>query len=213
MLLFNRSSFLATEYEHMKKILNRTELLARSKELQGEASKLLSSSDLLSLLRRYGHPEIVGSYQAGLMVHGDIDIHISRSKMFTKTEVLKILTRIIGKTFFTSYFFGDWYKSGKDQNFPHGYYIGLKKMYCGQKWKIDLWFMSEKENRRHDQKQIDVSTIELTIAQKITIMRLKQYRNSIGITLSGQKIYEAVIVDGITTIAGFKKWLKKREKR
>lgn len=133
--------------------------------------------------------------------------------MFSKTEILKIFTAIAAKTFFTSYFIGDWYKSGKDPNFPRGYYIGLKKMYCGRKWKIDLWFMSKKEGQRRDEKRLDILKTTLTAAQKLTILRLKGYRNSIGMTLSGQKVYEAVLVDGVTTIAGFKRWLEKRAKK
>jgi hypothetical protein len=197
----------------MKSNSSGRDLIATNKKLQRDADKLLASSDLPSQSRRYGHVEFMGSYRLGLMTHGDIDIHISRSKPFTKTEVLKTLTRIIAKTFFTSYYFGDWYKSGKNPNFPHGYYIGLKKMYRGQKWKIDLWFMSDAEQRRRDQGRLDLRNVKLTTTQKVAILRLKQYRNGIDIVLSGQKVYEAVLLDGVTTIAGFKKWLKKQMKK
>lgn len=197
----------------MKNKTSRNPLLATSGELQGDARELLASSGLLSLLRQHGHVEFVGSYRLGLMTHGDIDMHITRSKMFTKAEVLKILMAIAAKTFFTSYFFGDWYKSGKNPNFPRGYYIGLKKMYRGCKWKIDLWFMSEAEQQRRDQERINMRHVTLTTTQKVTMMRFKQYLHKVGITLWGQKVYESVLVDGVTTIAGFKKWLRKRIKK
>jgi hypothetical protein len=193
----------------MKSKHDRTRLIAMGEELQGEARQLLASSGLLPLLRRYGHVEFVGAYRLGLMVHGDIDAHITKEKAFTKTQVLKILTDIIGKTFFTSYYFGDWDKSGKNPNFPRGYYIGLKKMYCGQKWKIDLWFLSDAEQRRRNKERINMCEVTLTTTQKVTMMRFKQYLHKVGITLWGQKVYEAVLVDGVTTITGFKKWLKR----
>jgi|GEM_PF-511435 len=182
-------------------------LIVASKRLKGDADQLLASSGLLSILDRHGEIKLSGSYPAGLMVNGDIDVHIVRKKMFTKAEIRKILTSIIANTMFTSYFFGDWYKSGKDPNFPHGYYMGLKKVYHGQKWKVDLWFLDQAQQDRIDRERLNIGDLRLTPAQKILILRLKQYRNGLGITMSGQRVYEAVLVNGVTTIAGFRKWI------
>ncbi|MFA6601453.1 MAG: hypothetical protein WCT02_01140 [Candidatus Paceibacterota bacterium] len=188
--------------------LSGRQLVALSKKLKGDADRLLAWSGVLSILGRHGEAKLTGSYPVGLMAHGDIDVHIVRKKLFTKAEVLGILTNIISTTMFTSYFFGDWYKSGKDPRFPHGYYIGLKVVYRGRKWKIDLWFMSHMEQNRQNRDRLDIADTELTDAQKITILQLKQYLGNTGITMSGQKVYEAVLVHGITTIAGFKKWMR-----
>lgn len=183
------------------------QLIAMSKRLKCDADQLLASSDLISILSRHGEVKLVGSYPARLMVHGDIDAHIVKKSAFTKAEVIRILTSIIAETTFTSYFFGDWCKSGKDSNFPHGYYIGLKVVYKGRKWKIDLWFLDERQQNRNDRERLNIGDIKLTPAQKSTILRLKQYRNGLGLTISGQKVYEAVLVNGVTTTAGFRKWI------
>jgi hypothetical protein len=193
----------------MKSKCSGKKLMAASKGLKADAARLLANSHLLSILGLYGEIRLMGSYPTGLMVNGDIDVYIIRKKRFTKDEVLKIFVSIISETFFTSYFFGDWYKSGKDPNFPRGYYIGLKKVYRGQKWKIDLWFLDEKQQRRNDQERLNICDIKLTPAQTKTILKLKHHRNSLGITMSGQKVYEAVLVDGITTIARFRRWMKR----
>lgn len=186
------------------------QLIVASKRLKGDADQLLASSGILSILGRHGEVKLIGSYPVGLMANGDIDAHIIRKKMFTKVEVLEILTAVIANTMFTSYSFGDWYKSGNDPDFPHGYYIGLKKVYRGRKWKIDLWFLDQAQQHRIDRERLNIGNIQLTRAQRVLILRLKQYRNDLDITMSGQKVYEAVLVDGVTTIAGFRKWIASR---
>jgi len=190
-----------------------TRLIEASKKLQGDADGLLASSGLPTLLRRYGQVELVGSYPLGLMTHGDIDMHISRNGGFTKWEVLKILARIVVQTPFTrsGYYHCDQRNSKKNPNLPYGYYIGLKTTYCGQKWTIDLWFVGTE--LQHGLKRIDMRNVELTDAQRVTIMRLKRYLGKIGVMLWGQRVYEAVVLDGVTTIAGFKEWLKKGVKK
>lgn len=150
-----------------------------SKRLEGEADKLLASSGLLPLLHQYGHVEFVGSYPLGLMTCADIDMHISRKKAFTKAEVLKTQACIIAKTFFTGsgYYFSDWFSGWrkKNQNLPHGHYLGLAAVCRGQGWKIDLWFMSDAEQHRRRHERVDMRDVNLTITQKVTMMRFKRY--------------------------------------
>lgn len=184
----------------------------RNDALQRNARKLLASSHLLQLLGRYGDVELVGSYQVGLMTHEDIDLHISRKKAFTQAEILEIQKCIAAKRSFTSsgYYFSSWRK--KSATLPHGYYLGFRTVYRGQTWTIDMWFMSdaEKATRRHE--RIDMRNVELTITQKVVMMRCKRYLGKHGIKVWGQKVYEAVLLDGVTTISGFKEWVAQNAK-
>lgn len=147
------------------------------------------------------------------MTHEDIDMHISRKRMFTKTEVFEMETHILAETFLTAsgYYFSDRRNSGKKPNLPYGYYLGLKTVHCGREWTIDLWFMSDAEKRRRRHERIDMRDVKLTTAQKATMMRCKRHLGKIGIRLWGQKVYEAVLLDGVTTAAEFKKWLRTQE--
>jgi len=199
-----------TKKSHDSNKLSEEQLIAMSKRLKGDADQLLDSSDLLSMLSHHGEPKLVGSYPAGLMVHGDIDLHVVRNKKFNKSEVLKILAHIVARTPFTQsgYYHCHWLNSGKNPNLPRGYYIGLKTMYRDREWKIDLWFVSSAEQQRQEER-LNICNIQLSHAQRITILCLKQYRNDADIKVSGQKVYEAVLINGVTTIAGFRKWMKK----
>lgn len=195
------------------------QLIAKSNELQGDAQKLLASSKLLPLLSQYGRVELVGSYQLGLMTCEDIDIHVSRNKPFTKAEILKIQACIVAETTFSSsgYYFNswlsDWRNIGKGRNLPRGYYLGFTTINYEPKWKIDIWFVSTTEQSRRRHERIDMRNVQLTTTQKVMMMQCKLHLGKLGIKLWGQKVYEAVLLDGVTTIAGFKKWLKKQKKK
>ncbi|MEK7180415.1 MAG: hypothetical protein AAB706_02980, partial [Patescibacteria group bacterium] len=155
--------------------------------------------------------EFVGAYAANLMMHGDIDISVVRSKPFSIEEVFDIFRNLYFKGAFRSYFIGgDWDDPRKGKEFPHGYYIGMKQRVEDEKWKIDVWFIGE-EDFNNREKEFNVSNILLTDEQKETILDFKQYRNKNKLSIPSQKIYETVLKHGCKTIGELGEFLNKQE--
>ena len=180
-------------------------LTEQSNRLKKLADDLLASSKLPEILAKYGDIIFVGSYAAGLMMHGDIDIHILREKPFTKQETLDIFNDLVALTKFNSYYIGDWNDTNLHPEFPYGYYIGLKTQPTDIKWKIDLWFLSTAEQSKFDQKKLDITKIALSDDQREAILSFKKYRQQNALKISGQEIYKLVLEDGVTTLDEFKK--------
>ncbi|MFA6294895.1 MAG: hypothetical protein WC666_00535 [Candidatus Paceibacterota bacterium] len=185
-------------------------LTEQSNEFKKLADELLVSSKLPQVLEKYGQIRFVGSYAAGIMMHGDIDIHILRDKDFSKQETLDMFNEIVASTKFNSYYIGDWNESNLHPEFPYGYYIGLKTRVGDIKWKIDIWFLSIAEQGRFDKENMDVTKIALTDEQREAILTFKKYRQENSIKISGQEIYEMVINKGVIKLNEFKQQLKDR---
>ncbi|MEI7463436.1 MAG: hypothetical protein WCK03_03515 [Candidatus Taylorbacteria bacterium] len=185
-------------------------LTEQSSKFKKLADELLASSKLLQILEKFGQIRIVGSYAAGLMMHGDIDIHILRDKEFSKQETLDIFNEIVALTKFNSYYIGDWNDSNVHPEFPYGYYIGLKTRIGDIKWKIDMWFLSIAEQERFDKENMDVTKLTLSDEQREAILTFKKYRQENNIKISGQEIYELVINKGVKKLDEFKRLLPNR---
>lgn len=180
-------------------------LVEQSEKYREVADELLASFKLPEILSKYGRVTFVGSYAANLMMHGDIDIHILRDRPFDKAETLKIFNDLVASTKFNSYYIGDWNGSNLHPEFPYGYYIGLKIALNGDNWKIDMWFVDEEEQQRFNDANFDITKVTLTPGQREAILALKKHRNNNGIKISGQKIYESVVKDGMRTVEAFEK--------
>ncbi|MFA6554116.1 MAG: hypothetical protein WCS89_01260 [Candidatus Paceibacterota bacterium] len=183
-------------------------LTEQSNKFKSLADDLLASSKLPQILEKYGQVRFVGSYSAGLMMHGDIDIHILRDKEFTKQETLNMFNEIVASTKFNSYYIGDWNDSNVHPKFPYGYYIGLKTRIGDIRWKIDIWFVSIAEQNRFNKENMDVTKLTLSDEQREAILTFKKYRQENGVKISGQEIYEMVINKGINKLEEFKHLLK-----
>lgn len=182
-------------------------LTEQSDKFKSLADELLASSKLPQILEKYGQVRFVGSYAAGLMMHGDIDIHILRDKEFSKQETLDIFNEIVASTKFNSYYIGDWNDNNIHPELPYGYYIGLKTRNGDTKWKIDIWFLDVAEQERFDKENMDVTKLTLSNEQRDTILTFKKYRQDNGIKISGQEIYEMVINKGVVGLDEFKQQL------
>lgn len=186
-------------------------LLAQSSGLRKRGGKLLSSSGLLDILRKFGETRIVGSYAANLMVQGDIDIHVIRQKPFSKKDALLLFNAAVKRTKFNSYYIGDWNNTNIHLEFPKGYYIGFKKQHLGQKWKIDVWLLSRAEQARFDRRDLNISKANLSTVQRQAILRLKAYCNKNRCKMPSQKIYEMVLNKKLSAIKDLKKILKQNK--
>jgi hypothetical protein len=184
-------------------------LINQSKSFKKEADLLLRKSKILRLLEPSGQVRLTGSYKLGLMLNGDIDIHIINPKI-TKNSVIRVLNKLIKQGFFNGYLFFDWIKFRKAE-FPKGYYIGLKTKFNQKKWKIDIWFIQKDDNKEIKLMGL-VEKKNLGRKNKLTILKFKGIRNRKNLEIPSSKIYQAVIEKGITRQQEFLKFVKQDKK-
>ncbi len=157
-----------------------------------KADELLSKTGFIADLSRYGTVHFTGAYKYNLMLHGDIDISVVREKPYAVEEVFEIFRALYFKGTFRSYFIGgDWDDPRKGAKFPEGYYIGLKEKINGERWKVDVWFVSEKEFKKRSAN--DTRMANLSAEQRSLILSCKEYRNRNKLPMVSQEIYDAVI--------------------
>lgn len=175
-------------------------LIETSDSYRKTADSFLEYSKLLSVLGKYGRIEFEGAYAGNVMLHGDIDIKVVRDTDYTQNEMFTILRDIhdtCGDNIRSFFIKADWDDPRFGQQFPNGRYIGLKTYINDERWKFDIWFISEAENTR-DRGKLDISIIELSKEQRLKILEFKQYRKEHGLKVSGQEIYEAVLEKDFT---------------
>ncbi len=179
-----------------------SELTKISKEWKSKADRLLSERGLIETLSKFGAVHFTGAYSYDLMMHGDIDISVVRDQEFSVEEVFQIFRELYFQGKFRSYFIGgDWDDPRKGKEFPKGYYIGLKEKLDGERWKFDIWFVSEKEfANRNDNPALGTASEQ----QKELILLCKQYRNEHKIAITGQEIYDKVLGKEWKSIDDFK---------
>lgn len=168
-----------------------SELTSISKEWNKKADRLLSERDLVETLSKFGEVHFTGAYSYNLMMHGDVDISVVRGQEFSVDEVFEIFRELYFQGKFRSYFIGgDWDDPRKGNEFPKGYYIGLKEKLGGERWKFDIWFVSEKEfAKRNDNPALKGASEQ----QRELILLCKQYRNEHKLAVTGQEIYDRVL--------------------
>jgi hypothetical protein len=180
-------------------------LLNISDEYTKTADDLVQSTGLVQVLDKYGRIEFEGAYAGNVMLHGDIDIKVIRKDTFTVDDMFTILRDLhdtCGDNFRSYFLKRDWDDPRIGEQFPDGQYIGLKTYRGNERWKCDIWFMAEAESVR-DRQKIDISKIELSQKQRVTILEFKEYRKERNLKVSGQEIYEAVLERGNTKPADY----------
>jgi hypothetical protein len=174
--------------------------LVTSNTYRKVADQFLKSSQLLETLQKYGRVEFEGAYAGNVMMHGDVDIKVIRDTDYTQDEMFTILKDIhdaCGDTIKSLFIKADWDDPRFGQQYPYGRYIGLKTSINDERWKFDLWFISETEAVR-DRGVLDISKVTLTEEQRLMILVFKQYRKEHLSKASGQEIYEAVLEKSFT---------------
>ena len=170
-------------------------LLAISNSYREKANGFLNKSRLLETLQKYGRIEFEGAYAGNVMLHGDVDIIVIRDKEYTQDEIFIILKDIhdtCADNIRSLFIKADWDDPRFGQQYPYGRYIGLKTSLNDERWKFDIWFISEAEAVR-ERGVLDISKTNLTEVQRIKILEFKQYRKDHGLKVSGQEIYVAVL--------------------
>lgn len=180
-------------------------LLQISDQYTDTADAFLQSSKLIEVLEKYGRIEYEGAYAGQVMLDGDIDIKVIREEEFTIDDMFAVLRDLYdacGDDFRSYFLKRDWDDPRIGKQFPFGQYIGLKTYIGDERWKCDIWFITEIESTR-DKQKIDISKAKLTEEQRKTILEFKQYRKENGLKVSGQEIYEAVLEKGMINSGDF----------
>ncbi|NTU98547.1 hypothetical protein HGA64_00880 [Candidatus Falkowbacteria bacterium] len=174
----------------------KNELQILSKQVKKEADLLLKKTKLIELLNKYGYVHKRGSYELDLMVDGDIDVYVI-DKQFSKERAMQCLNELILQNAFRGYLFYDFVKRRK-RGFPKGYYLGLKTLFNGKKWNIDIWFMKSMDgvSNRFMKKVV----AGLNDVRREKILELKKIVKDRKIDLPSFVIYNAVIDGGVVDI-------------
>ena len=185
-----------------------SELLNISYNWKEKANKLLQEKDLVNDLSSFGAVHFTGSYSYNLMTRGDIDMVVSREQNYSASEVVEILKELYLKRKFKSYFIlGDWDNPKKGNEFPNGHYIGLKDKVGTDRWKFDIWFLSNEEYARRNN---NLELLSIDGIQKELILECKQYRDESNLEVSSQQIYDLVVRGICSSLEDFKKLCQKK---
>jgi hypothetical protein len=182
-------------------------LLEISNEWKQKADELLAEKGLIETLSKFGTVHFTGAYSYNLMMHGDIDVAVVRDGGYSVEEVFDIFKSVYFQGKFRSYFIGgDWDDPRKGNEFPKGYYVGLKEKLGGERWKFDIWFLSTEEfAKRESNENLQTMTDE----QRALILQCKEYRNEKKVGTTGQQIYDLVLSGEIKSLEDFKSNLEK----
>lgn len=173
-------------------------ILEQSDEWKKKADRLLDEKGLVKILSEFGQVHFTGAYSYGLMMHGDIDVSVVREKPYTTEETMKIFETLYYNGNFRSYFIGgDWDDPRKGAEFPVGKYIGLKEKINGERWKIDLWFISADEFAKRKNESDESVLINMSEEKKKLILECKKFRNENKFEITGKQIYDLVIGDKV----------------
>lgn len=104
-------------------------LLDVSNRYKETANDFMRSSQLLTVLKKFGRIEYEGAYAGNVMLHGDVDIKIIRDTDYTQDEMFPILKDIhdtCGDNIRSLFIKADWDDPRFGQQYPYGRYISLK---------------------------------------------------------------------------------------
>jgi hypothetical protein len=186
-----------------------SKLINISKQYKIKADKLLAKTGLIKNLKKFGQVHLVGAYSLGLMMHGDIDLEVTRVKKYSRREVLHIFNYLYWQNKFKSYFIGGkWDDPRIGKEFPNGYYLGMKTKFANETWTIDVWFMDKKEFVKRTKKS-NLFWKKISNKERELILALKKFRNDNKIKIAGYQIYELVLKGKIGSLKEFKDYLKR----
>lgn len=187
------------------------ELLEQAAALRGEAGSLLHQEGLLALLRSYGPAGVIGSYALDLMTWPDLDLSVRLPHELDVPTFFAIGSRIVttfqvAKMSYSNHFVRT------DVPFDRGLFWGIRLLYRGRTWKLDLWGYGE-EDYRASGERFERLRRRLEQADRMAILRIKDvmcreenYRREV----SSLQIYEAVLEDRVETVEGFRGWLARQ---
>jgi len=187
------------------------ELLARQSALQEEAREILAELELAALFADIGPLLMAGSFVSGLMCWRELDVMVLVGGDFSPQDVLRLMTRIVGRTGATAMEYRD--ERGPrcltGQVRDERYHVPFTVDRAGAGWRIDLslWLHDSHDSVTEWHEQLRE---RITAEQRCAVLRIKEawhgrpeYPDQVG----GLDIYTAVIDDGVGTPREFATWL------
>lgn len=181
-------------------------LMNESSRLRAEATTLLRKHSLLKRLGEYGEVLLTGSFAADLMTSGDVDIYVIGK--WNKSDVRSVFESLLDEIDVKAWQLFNWVKY-HDPRFPKAWYIGIRDVYRGRKWKIDIWFLNKKQVER-----IPFSRwgeINVSENQRAAIIAFKNYRDQKQLEIPSYRIYEAVLHHDMRTVKSIREYCSKFE--
>ncbi len=186
-------------------------LIARARQLQAEAQTLLGEGKLLTPIQRVGPTCISGSVALNLMARRDVDIYVQLEHDLDISTFFEIGAAIAGqfpvlKASYSNHFI---------RNFPafnHGLYWGIRLLYNGQPWKLDLWGHGPQHFSEHCA-EFERLQRALQEIDPLIILRIKEafrYQEGYLQTITGMDIYTAVLTADVRTSEQFQEWWNRR---
>jgi len=184
------------------------QLLEQAAALRGEADDLLHQEGLLALLQSYGPAAVIGSYTLDLMTWPDLDLSVRLPDALDVSTFFAIGNRIV-TTFHVAKMSYSNHFVRTDVPFDRGLFWGIRLLYRGRTWKLDLWGYGE-EGYRASGERFERLRKRLEQADRMAILRIKDVmcrEENYRLEVSSLQIYEAVLEDGVKTVEGFRSWL------
>ena len=168
--------------------------------LQDDAEALIEESGLITLLETFGKVSVQGSYRYRLMTIPDIDIYVIGPET-GRSHAKALLSTLIDQGFWNAFMFGDWVHFDREE-FPSGYYIGLKRTFRCRRWKVDIWDLVE-EPAGNSEFAERMSHLE--DEEREAILNIKRWRDAEGYRIGSKQIYDAVLSGQAKDLLSFKR--------
>ena len=158
-------------------------------QLKNSAEDLLTSTNIIEILSKFGEVHIVGSYAFDLMTEPDIDlVVITSSPQKSSEDALEYVSK---QHLFQKIEYGDFRKFPRE-NRPPFFIFNMRTPWDGKFFEIEAWFVPEAKGK------LDFVEIMKNISneQKQKILELKIKRQKEGINkskLSSFEIYQQVL--------------------
>lgn len=176
-------------------------------EILDEASEILYTLGLYDSLKKYGNPQVSGSYSLKLMTWRDLDIYLDSDTLnndifFELGKEISIKLKPSKMNFRNELI-------GKTSHLPSGLYWGVHTNFFGHQWKIDIWAIGSEEIKKK-LNDVEETKKKLDNIKRKSILELKnnlhshpKYRKVFFST----DIYQSVINDNIESLNQFDDWL------
>ncbi|WP_214484765.1 hypothetical protein [Bacillus sp. SM2101] len=119
------------------------ELEKLNKEIMRESDEILYTMGLYDLLKKFGNPQVSGSYSLKIMTWRDLDIYLESDTINVDMffELGKEITLKLepSKMSFRNELIG------QTPHLPSGLYWAVHINLFGQQWKIDIWTIYSEE--------------------------------------------------------------------
>jgi hypothetical protein len=99
-----------------------------------------------------------------------------------------------------------------DTPFDHGLYWGIRLLFAGQEWKVDLWGYGEWAFHEHQQ-EFESLKRRLEGADRLAILRIKDAvcrRPTYRFDVSSMDVYTAVADQHVQSVEQFDVWFRNR---